>query len=178
MSPQDPTGVPSPVGAALVQARIASGRSVADVADALRVREAVVRGIEQDDYTLCGGDVYARGHLRAYARLVGLDEAELLQAYAAGRSDGAVQTRRRAGRRRPAALHGPVPPLHPVLTGRRIERSPLAPSRGLVGGLALSGLVVVLAVPLVAEMRSPARPAQEVAAPARAATTAAPYTRP
>src|SRR5919107_5314689 len=116
MSPQDPTGVPSPVGAALVQARIASGRSVADVADALRVREAVVRGIEQDDYTLCGGDVYARGHLRAYARLVGVDEAELLQAYAARRQGSAALPAARRRRRRPAALRGPVPPLHPVLT--------------------------------------------------------------
>ena len=77
MSPQDPTAVPSPVpspvSAVLVQARIASGRSVADVADALRVREAVVRGIAQHDSSLWGGDAYARGQLRASARLVGND---------------------------------------------------------------------------------------------------------
>jgi cytoskeleton protein RodZ len=179
MSPQDPTAVPSPGSALLVQARLASGRSVADVADALRVREAVVRGIEQDDYTLCGGDVYARGHLRAYARLVGVDEAELLQAYAAWRQESSARptggrTRRR---RRPAALRGPVPPLHPVLSGRRLERSRLVPSRGMVGSLALSGLVVVLAVPIVSELRSPVRPAHEVAAPTRAASPATPSTR-
>jgi hypothetical protein len=36
-----------------------------------RVTEPIIRGIELDDYAACGGDFYARGHIRAIARAVG-----------------------------------------------------------------------------------------------------------
>jgi cytoskeleton protein RodZ len=37
-----------------------------------------VHAIEADDFAPCGGDVYARGHIRTLAKAVGLDPAELL----------------------------------------------------------------------------------------------------
>ena len=40
-----------------------------------------MHAIEQDDFTPCGGDVYARGHLRTLARAVHLDPAPLLAQY-------------------------------------------------------------------------------------------------
>ncbi|MFH8366486.1 helix-turn-helix domain-containing protein [Streptomyces sp. NPDC018031] len=69
------------VGRALQQARIRAGLSVDEVSSITRVRVPLVRGIEQDDFSRCGGDVYARGHIRALAREVGLDPAALVAQY-------------------------------------------------------------------------------------------------
>ncbi|MFD7998341.1 helix-turn-helix domain-containing protein [Streptomyces mirabilis] len=69
------------VGHALRQARIEAGLTVDDVSNATRVRIAIVHAIEQDDFAPCGGDVYARGHIRTLARAVGVDPAPLLARY-------------------------------------------------------------------------------------------------
>ncbi|GGX70744.1 helix-turn-helix domain-containing protein [Streptomyces fructofermentans] len=69
------------IGRALQQARIAAGLTVDDVSNATRVRIAIVHAIEQDDFGPCGGDVYARGHLKTLARAVQLDPTELLARY-------------------------------------------------------------------------------------------------
>ena len=75
---------------ALQQARIAAGLTVDEVSTTTRVRVPIVQAIEQDDFSRCGGDVYARGHIRTLARAVGLDPDA---------ADRAV--RRRARRPRP-----------------------------------------------------------------------------
>lgn len=62
-----------PVGASLAAAREEAGLTVAEVAEQTRIRATVVRAIESDDFSLCGGDVYARGHVRSIARAVGAD---------------------------------------------------------------------------------------------------------
>ncbi|MGW9498541.1 helix-turn-helix domain-containing protein [Streptomyces prasinus] len=69
------------VGRALKQARIAAGLTVDDVTTATRVRIAIVHAIEADDFEPCGGDVYARGHIRTLARAVHLDPAPLITQY-------------------------------------------------------------------------------------------------
>ncbi|WP_330460181.1 DUF4115 domain-containing protein [Streptomyces sp. NBC_00820] len=66
------------VGRTLQQARIAAGLTVDDVSSATRVRIAIVHAIEADDFDPCGGDVYARGHLRTLAKAVHLDPEPLL----------------------------------------------------------------------------------------------------
>src|SRR5262249_2436777 len=45
------------------------------------VTEPIIRGIEQDDYAACGGDFYARGHIRAIARAVGEDPVPLIDEF-------------------------------------------------------------------------------------------------
>ncbi|CCK27075.1 membrane protein [Streptomyces davaonensis JCM 4913] len=69
------------VGRALQQARIAAGLTVDDVSNATRVRLPIVHAIEADDFGPCGGDVYARGHIRTLAKAVGIDPAPLLAQY-------------------------------------------------------------------------------------------------
>ncbi|MDV9178065.1 DUF4115 domain-containing protein [Streptomyces sp. W16] len=69
------------VGRALQQARIAAGLTVDDVSSVTRVRIAIVHAIEADDFTPCGGDVYARGHIRTLAKAVHTDPAPLLARY-------------------------------------------------------------------------------------------------
>jgi cytoskeleton protein RodZ len=69
------------IGHALRQARIAAGLTVDDVTNATRVRIAIVQAIEADDFAPCGGDVYARGHIRTLAKAVHLDPVPLLEQY-------------------------------------------------------------------------------------------------
>ncbi|MFC9116955.1 MULTISPECIES: helix-turn-helix domain-containing protein [Streptomyces] len=76
------------VGRALQQARVAAGLTVDDVSTATRVRIAIVHAIERDDFEPCGGDVYARGHIRTLAKAVRLDPAPLLAQYEAEHGGG------------------------------------------------------------------------------------------
>lgn len=69
------------VGRALQQARIAAGLTVDEVSSVTRVRVPIVQGIEQDDFSRCGGDVYARGHIRVLARAVRLDPQALIDQF-------------------------------------------------------------------------------------------------
>ncbi|WP_200301593.1 helix-turn-helix domain-containing protein [Streptomyces adelaidensis] len=77
----EPSAERPSIGRALQQARIAAGLTVDDVSNATRVRIAIVHAIEQDDFAPCGGDVYARGHLRTIARAVRIDPVPLLAQY-------------------------------------------------------------------------------------------------
>lgn len=79
------------IGEALVQARQDAGLTTAQVADTTRIRRTLVEAIERDDYTLCGGDVYARGHIGTIARTVGLDPAPLLAEFDAAHASSAPQ---------------------------------------------------------------------------------------
>jgi len=69
------------VGDALAQARSQAGLSVAQVSQQTCIRETIIRGIERGDFSACGGDFYARGHIRSIARVVGLDPEELVREY-------------------------------------------------------------------------------------------------
>ncbi|MGW2817612.1 helix-turn-helix domain-containing protein [Streptomyces sp. NPDC001415] len=72
------------IGRALQQARIAAGLTVDEVSSTTRVRIPIVHAIEQDDFSRCGGDVYARGHIRTLAQAVGLNPDPLVAEYDAG----------------------------------------------------------------------------------------------
>jgi Helix-turn-helix domain len=69
------------IGGALAEARSEAGLSVDQVSERTRIRATIIRAIERDDYAMCGGDFYARGHIRAIARVVGTDPAPLIQLY-------------------------------------------------------------------------------------------------
>lgn len=69
------------VGPSLRAAREESGLSVAEVAERTRIRATVVEAIEHDDFRLCGGDIYARGHIRSIARVVGVDADPFVAQY-------------------------------------------------------------------------------------------------
>lgn len=65
----------------LAEARLAAGLTVDEVSADTRVRVPIVHAIEADDFSRCGGDFYARGHLRSLARAVGADGAALVARY-------------------------------------------------------------------------------------------------
>jgi transcriptional regulator with XRE-family HTH domain len=69
------------IGTALAEARSSAGLTVGQVSEKTRIRETIIKGIERDDYAACGGDFYARGHIRAIARAVGTDPVPLIEEY-------------------------------------------------------------------------------------------------
>ena len=54
-------------------ARTRIGLTVDQLAERTRIRPHVIESIEVDDFAPCGGDFYARGHLRTLARVLGID---------------------------------------------------------------------------------------------------------
>jgi hypothetical protein len=69
------------IGPALAEARTEAGMTVEDVSDRTRIRRTIINDIERDDYSSCGGDFYARGHIRAIAKAVGADPVPLIEEY-------------------------------------------------------------------------------------------------
>jgi cytoskeletal protein RodZ len=69
------------IGEALAEARRQARLTVPEVSQQTRIRETIISSIEGDDYSACGGDFYARGHIRAIARAVGTDPEPLIREY-------------------------------------------------------------------------------------------------
>jgi Helix-turn-helix domain len=69
------------IGETLAEARREAGLSLADVSQRTRIRQTLIRAIEDDDYGACGGDFYARGHIRSIAKAVGADSEPLIHEY-------------------------------------------------------------------------------------------------
>jgi cytoskeletal protein RodZ len=98
------------VGQLLASARTERGLTVDDVSAATRIRATLIRDIERDDFHACGGDVYARGHIRSIARVVGADPAQAIAAYDA------------------AGNHGEEPPVAAAPVAPQTDRAALAHS--------------------------------------------------
>ncbi len=69
------------IGSTLAEARQQSGLSVTEVSRQTRIRESIVRDIEADDFSACGGDFYARGHIRSIATALGVEAQPLISEY-------------------------------------------------------------------------------------------------
>jgi cytoskeletal protein RodZ len=69
------------IGDALAAERRQAGLTTTQVSQRTCIRETIIRGIERGDYSACGGDFYARGHIRSIARTVGIDQDELIREY-------------------------------------------------------------------------------------------------
>ena len=123
---EGPDGLDGPelAGALLRQARQRSGRSLEDCASALRARPGQIEAMERGDLRDFGGEIYARGFLRSYARLVGVEPAEILRLHGED-----------------PAYRGPVlPPREPL----RVRRDPPGWLVGLVGLVAVAGVIAAV----------------------------------
>lgn len=69
------------IGETLRQAREQQGRDLDEAARELRVQSHHLEALEGDRFHVLGGDVYAKGHLRTYARWLGIDPEPLIQRY-------------------------------------------------------------------------------------------------
>jgi cytoskeletal protein RodZ len=74
------------LGEVLSTARTAAGISLDDLAAMTSVRAGLLGEMEKNNFTHCGGDIYARGHLRNIAPKLGLEAAELVELYNAEHS--------------------------------------------------------------------------------------------
>jgi cytoskeletal protein RodZ len=91
------------IGESLADARVRAGLTVGQVSQQTRIRESIIRDIEQGDFDACGGDFYARGHIRSIAGAVGTDPVPLISEYDA--DHGPV------GPLRAADVFGPAKPI-------------------------------------------------------------------
>jgi cytoskeletal protein RodZ len=69
------------IGETLAEQRREAGLTITQVSSRTRIRETVIRAIERDDFSPCGGNFYARGHIKGIARVVGLDPEPLIREY-------------------------------------------------------------------------------------------------
>ena len=69
------------IGDTLAEARRQAGLTITQVSRQTRIRESIIRAIEQGDFSACGGDFYARGHIRSIAAAVGADPVPLIREY-------------------------------------------------------------------------------------------------
>lgn len=111
------------VGDALRAARESRGLTLEQVEKTTRIRRVFLEAIEEDRFDVLPAPVYARGFIRTYARLVGLDPEEVVRAYAAATGTAAPE-------RPPQVLDEPL-----------VQRSGSSPVVGV-----LWGIIIVLAI--------------------------------
>lgn len=150
------------IGTVLKRARTRQGIEIGEVEERTKIRTKYLRALESEDWDVLPNPAYAKGFLRTYAQLLGLDADAVVEEY----------------RKQVESRLEPDSPLglgEPVLEGRR---RPGEPPSGRFGPLALVGLGVVaaaaifLVVGLVGGDEDPddgrATPAREKAKQARA----------
>jgi cytoskeletal protein RodZ len=69
------------VGELLRLEREAQGKTIEDVARATKMSSATIAGLEADHFSILPAPVYVKGHLRTYARHLGLNETEVVDKY-------------------------------------------------------------------------------------------------
>lgn len=69
------------LGERLRSARKATAMSLEQVAESLHLDETSVVALEEEQFEVLGAPVFVRGHLKAYARLVGLPADSFVEAY-------------------------------------------------------------------------------------------------
>jgi len=69
------------IGEEIRAARKGADLTIAEVANRAKLRSAVLEAIENDDFSLCGGDTYARGHLKVIAGILKIDSVSLLEKF-------------------------------------------------------------------------------------------------
>lgn len=74
------------LGEFLQKAREDAGFSVEELAHLVNLRPGLITSMESNDFLPCGGDTYARGHIRNISQIIGVDAQQLLAMYNAEHS--------------------------------------------------------------------------------------------
>ena len=69
------------LGDFLQGARESAGLSIDELSERTSLRAGLLREIENDNFVHCGGDTYARGHLRNIAAIISVDAQTLVDLY-------------------------------------------------------------------------------------------------
>ena len=140
-------------GERLAEARRAKQISVLEIAKELHVEEAKIRALENNEFEVLGAPVFAKGHLKKYSQLVGVNHDDVL-------ADYYRLTRSQE--------------MPPVVVSRKKPRREL--STGSVIGAILVLMFLALAYWLTVERPFATLPAPTVTTPPAAVTTPPPET--
>jgi len=69
------------LGSLIAKARKDAGFSIEELAAKTNIRATVLREIEEDNFQNCGGETYARGHVRSIAVILRADSHEFIRTY-------------------------------------------------------------------------------------------------
>jgi len=69
------------LGSMITQARKNAGLSIDDLSAATSIRSSLLNQMEANDFTKCGGETYARGHIRNVAKKLDVDPIIFLTAF-------------------------------------------------------------------------------------------------
>jgi cytoskeletal protein RodZ len=69
------------LGEFLQKAREDAGFSIEELAHLVNLRPGLIISMESNDFLPCGGDTYARGHIRNISQIIGVDAQQLLAMY-------------------------------------------------------------------------------------------------
>jgi len=69
------------LGSLITQARKSAGLSIEDLSAATNIRSSLLREMESDSFGNCGGETYARGHIRNIATKLGVDPLIFIAAF-------------------------------------------------------------------------------------------------
>ena len=69
------------LGEFLQKAREDAGFSIDELAHRVNLRPGLIKAMESNDFLPCGGDTYARGHIRNISQITGSNAQELLAMY-------------------------------------------------------------------------------------------------
>ena len=70
------------LGTQIRDARERAGYTIGKVAEITRIRETLIKDIESDHFDSCGGNAYARGHIRTIAKVLNLNADLLIEKFA------------------------------------------------------------------------------------------------
>ena len=128
-------------GERLAEARRAQQIPVVDIAKELHLDEYKVRALERNDFDVIGAPVFAKGHLRKYAQLVKVSEADVMADYYQLNRSGAP----------------------PVVSVRPKLRKEISPGPWLVAILVLAAVAAAYWWFGIRELPSTERPTGEIA---------------
>ena len=69
------------LGSSITQARKSAGLTIEDLSASTNIRTALLKEIESDNFANCGGETYARGHIRNIAMKLGVDPLIYIAAF-------------------------------------------------------------------------------------------------
>lgn len=110
-------------GEELKRERELRGISLKEIAEATKISIRFLEALEQDKFDMLPGGVFNRGFIRAYARFIGVDGEEMVNAYM--EQVASAQAHRREQGRPGAAAAPHVPVFRPPTLPKRLAARPL-----------------------------------------------------
>ena len=139
------------IGKRLTAIRLNKGMTIDEVSDLTRINHKMIRAVEDDDFGKLPGKVFTVGFLRAYARVLAIDEDDLVERFSRLNLEDVDNS--------------------PKFISESIQ---LDPTRDSYTTLALSVVVAIILIALYffefnVEIRNSGKPAEESAAAVKAA---------